>query len=73
MSNHRNERREEERRTEHGSRWENSENDRNSSRGRKKWKTIGRRSERRTGERTPKVHTIGQGRPKCRPCLNPTS
>lgn len=63
MSNHDNPRRNETKRTEHGSRWENGENDRNSSRARAKWKRRKARSIRRTGKVTPKYHNPKLGKP----------
>jgi hypothetical protein len=50
MSNKTNYRRDEKRRTEHGSRYENGENDRNSSRSRQKWKRRAHKALRRTGK-----------------------
>lgn len=67
MSNHDNARRGEAKRTEHGSRWENGENDRNSSRARAKWKARKNRSFRRTGVVTPKYHAMKPGTPKAAP------
>jgi hypothetical protein len=61
MANKKNDRRKGEKRTEHGSRWENGENDRNSSRARKKWKLRANRSERRTGTVTPKFSSMTGG------------
>ncbi len=56
MANKDNHRRAEEKRTEHGPRWENGITDRNSANSRKKWKRRAARTERRTGTVTKKYH-----------------
>lgn len=61
MSNHPNHRREEERRTEHGPRYERLNpgkgcNSTHVARGRKKWKRRKRRSERREGHASTTTH-----------------
>lgn len=50
MSNHDNHRRDEKKRTEHGSTWEGGRPTRSPSKARAKYRTIGRRQERRTGK-----------------------
>jgi hypothetical protein len=67
MSNHDNGRRIEKKRTEHGSRWENSENDRNSSKARRSWKKYAARAERRTGTPAKGFHPPKLGRPRTTP------
>ena len=65
MSNHDNARRAEEKRTEHGPRWETRECDAPSvAHARKSWKKIKSRTERRTGQVSPKVHMCKHKRPR---------
>ncbi len=69
MANHDNARRGEKKRTEHGSRWENGENDRNSSRARAKWKKRKHRSLRRNGVVTKKFRAFKPGKLKPNPAV----
>lgn len=64
MSNHPNARRNEEDRTEHGSRWEGDDNSRCASRARSAWKRLAARFWRRTG-------SPGKARVKARPTPRP--
>ena len=66
MSNHKNHRRGEDARTEHGPTWENPDpgagcNATHVARGRRDWRTLGRRAERRTGRLVPKVMHFSRG------------
>ena len=69
MSNHVNRRRDEERRTEHGPRYEShnpgeGSNSTHVARSRRKWKRLGARSERRAGQTSPKFRGQTRVRPE---------
>lgn len=68
MSNRNNPRRGDDKRTENGPRWEGPETDRNSARGRRNWKRIIARKERRTGQLLPDCGPMY--RPRVRPDLD---
>lgn len=62
MSNHDNHRRGEQKRAEHGPRWEGRETDRHSARARARWKKIKHRTFRRTGAVTQSFWPVKKGR-----------
>lgn len=69
MSNHKNHRRSEDARTEHGPRWENPDpgkgcNSTHVARCRSYWKKLKNRTLRRTGNISPKYHSMGVGLPE---------
>ncbi len=78
MSNHRNHRRQEDRRTEHGPTWENPNpgagcNSTHVAQARTAWKALNHRAERRTGTSLPTFHPPKPFRPVCPvddPCVS---